>query len=390
MDSPRNAPPPTAPSLGATTLSAAVLSIVLMGDALIYVALPVSAGAFGISIVWVGVLLSANRFVRIAFYGAIAQAITAFGLRPATIVACIGGASSTVMYWLFDGGWLLLVARLLWGLSFAGLTLTTLAYAVADRRRAGTRVGLSRAIQQLGPVFALTAGAWIAGQLGPKSAFLLLGLASFLALPFALALPRERAAPPESRTRWLSKPLALDGLFFAVGFAVDGVFAMTITIILADLVSLEAAILGGGVVLSLRRVGEALFAPIGGWLGDRLGTEAALFAATLLTLAGLGAIALGAVYPGAGAVIVGRAAIAALGPATVAARSPPAQLMHRMATMQTWRDFGAALGPLLSGFFLAGFAMSAIYLALALILAAALLAQGFPRARRTCPDPEGG
>ena len=338
MDSPRNAPPSPAPSLGATTLSAAVLSIVLMGDALIYVVLPVSAGAFGISIVWVGVLLSANRFVRIVSYGAIARATTAGGLRLATIVACIGGASSTVMYWLFDGGWLLLVARLLWGLSFAGLTLTTLAYAVADRRRAGTRVGLSRAIQQLGSVFALTAGAWIAGQFGPKSAFLFLGLASFLALPFALALPRERAVPRASRPRLLPKPHALDWLFFAVGFAVDGVFAMTITIILVDLVdlvSLEAAILGGGIVLSLRRVGEAVFAPIGGWLGDRLGTGAALFAATALTLAGLAAIALGGVYAGAGAVIVGRAALAALGPATVAVRSPPEHLMHRMATMQT-------------------------------------------------------
>ena len=382
MDPPRNALPSPAPSLGATTLSATVLSIVLMGDALIYVVLPVSAGAFGISIVWVGVLLSANRFVRIVSYGAIAQATAAFGLRLVTIVACIGGALSTVMYWLFDGGWLLLIARLLWGLSFAGLTLTTLAYAVADRRRAGTRVGLSRAIQQFGSVFALTAGAWIAGQFGPKSAFLFLGIASFLALPFALALPRERAEPRESRPRWLPKPHALDWLFFAVGFAVDGVFAMTITIILADLVSLEAAILGGGIVLSLRRVGEAVFAPVGGWLGDRLGSEAVLFAATLLTLAGLGAIALGGVYSGAGAVIVGRAAIASLGPATVATRSPPVQLMHRMATMQTWRDFGAALGPLLSGFFLGAFAMPAIYFALVLILAAALLAQIFRRALR--------
>ena len=239
---------------------------------------------------------------------------------------------------------------------------------------------MSRAIQQLGSVFALTAGAWIAGQFGPKSAFLFLGLASFLALPFALALPRERAVPRASRPRLLPKPHALDWLFFAVGFAVDGVFAMTITIILVDLVSLEAAILGGGIVLSLRRVGEAVFAPIGGWLGDRLGTEAALFAATALTLAGLAAIALGGVYAGAGAVIVGRAALAALGPATVAVRSPPEHLMHRMATMQTWRDFGAALGPLLSGFFLAGFAIFEIYLALVLILAVALLAHAFRRA----------
>ena len=372
-------PSPVAPSLGATSLSAAVLSIVLMGDALIYVVLPVSAEIFGISLIWVGVLLSANRFVRIITYGAIAHAITIYGIRLATIVACIGGASSTVMYWLFDGGWALLFARLLWGLSFAALTLTTLAYAVADQRRAGTRVGLSRAIQQFGSLIALTAGAWFASQFGPKVAFLYLGLASFIALPFALALPKEIVAPPPERTQWLPSPNLLDLLFFAVGFAVDGVFAMTITLILADLVSLEAAILGGGIVLSLRRVGDAVFAPIGGWLGDQVGTEKSLFIATLQTALGLAAIALGHVYAGAGAVIVGRAAIAALGPATVAARNPTEQVMHRMAVMQTWRDFGAALGPLLSGFFLGALTIPVIYTALVAILAMALAAQIFWR-----------
>ena len=380
MHTPENAST-VAPSLGATTLSAAVLSIVLMGDALIYVVLPVSAEAFGIGLVWVGVLLSANRFVRIAAYGVIAHATTGCGLRLATIVACICGASSTVMYWLFDGGWLLLLARMLWGLSFAALTLTTLGYAVADRRRAGTRVGVSRAIQQFGPVFALTAGAWLAGHFGPKSVFLLLGLASFVALPFALALPRKRAEARQGKPRWLPRPRWLDWLFFVVGFSVDGVFAMTITIVLADLVSYEAAILGGGVVLALRRVGDAVFAPVGGWAGDRLGAERALLGATLLTLAGFAAIALGQVHVGSGAVIIGRAAIAALGPATVANRNPPDRIMHRMATMQTWRDFGAALGPLLAGLLLGSFAMPAIYWALAVILAIALLAQKFGRGR---------
>lgn len=372
---------PVAPSLGATSLCAGVMSIVLMGDALIYVVLPVSAESFGISLVWVGILLSANRFVRIVTYGAIAHATVVYGIRLATIVACIGGASSTVMYWLFDGGWALLFARLLWGMSFAALTLTTLAYAIADRQRAGTRVGLSRTIQQFGSILALTAGAWLAGQFGPKAAFLYLGLASFAALPLALALPKEPVAPTRGKTQWLPSPQLLDLLFFAVGFAVDGVFAMTITLILADLVSLEAAILGGGIVLSLRRVGDAVFAPIGGWLGDRFGTEKSLFAATLLTTIGLAAIALGHVYAGAGAVIVGRAAIAALGPATVAVRNASDQVMHRMATMQTWRDFGAALGPLLSGFFLGVFEIPLIYTALVLILTAALTVQIFSRGK---------
>ena len=129
---------------------------------------------------------------------------------------------------------------------------------------------------------------------------------------------------------------------------------MTITIILVDLVSLEAAILGGGIVLSLRRVGEAVFAPIGGWLGDRLGTES-------------GDLRRDGVDPGgprrhrarAGSTPARERSLSdgrrsrRSAPATVAVRSPPEHLMHRMATMQTWRDFGAALGPLLSGFLLA-------------------------------------
>lgn len=368
-------------SLGPTALSAGVLSIVLMGDALIYVVLPINADMFGVSLVWVGILLSANRFVRIITYGAIAHATTRHGIRTATIVACVCGASSTLFYWAFDGGWPLLFARLLWGVSFAALTLTTLSYAIADRARAGTRVGFSRAIQQFGSVLALTGGAWLAGYAGPKAAFLFLGLASFAALPLALALPKESGDTPRAKTQWLPKPHRLDLLFFAVGFAVDGVFAMTITIILADLVSLEAAMLGGGIVLSLRRVGDALVSPLGGMLGDRFGTEKSLFVATFIVAIGLAGIASGHVYFGAGLIIIGRATIGALGPATVATRNLPDQVMHRMATMQTWRDFGAALGPLLSGFILSAIEIPVIYGALVVIITVALAAQIFRRGK---------
>ena len=48
----------------------------------------------------------------------------------------------------------------------------------------------------------------------------------------------------EGRTFPAGSLLAI-GVDRAVGFSVDGIFVMTITIILADLVSLEAAILGG-------------------------------------------------------------------------------------------------------------------------------------------------
>ena len=366
---------PAASGLGPTSRSAGVLSIVLMGDALLYVVLPVSAAAFGIGLVWVGILLSANRFVRILAYGAIARATQRLGVRRAAIATAFTGAVSTLMFGAFDGGPVLLLARLMWGLSFAALTLICLAYAVDDRKHAGARVGLSRAIQQAGPALSLTAGAWLAGAAGPQTAFLFIGLVSFIAVPFAMALPRETMAAERERTPWLPRPQSLDLLFFAVGFAVDGVFTMTITLILADIVSLETAILSGGAILAFRRAAEAIVAPLGGLMGDRLGIGKALFASTLLCAAGMAAIAMGWIVVGAVAVIVGRAVLAAVGPAAAAQRSGHQQIMHRLAAMQTWRDFGAALGPLTSGFLLARVEMPALYGAMVVLLAIALTFQ---------------
>ena len=369
---------------GTTSLSAAALSIVLMGDALLYVVLPVSAGAFGVGIVWVGVLLSANRFVRIVTYGAVARVTDMLGIRRTTIFACATGAVSTVMYGLFDGGPILLAARLIWGLSYAALILACLAYAVDDKARAGTRVGLSHAIQQFGPAVVLTLGAWSAGYAGPQETFLYIGLVSFAALPVAFLLPREAGPPQRRDSPWLPRPERLDLLFFAVGLTIDGAFAMTITILLSGVLSVEGAILGGGMVFLLRRFAEAFFGPLGGMLGDRVGVGLMFFAATAAAAVGLAAIALGYLYAGAGAVVVGRAVIAAVGPAAVARRNPPERVMHRLATMQSWRDLGAAVGPLASGFVIGVWELPSIYWGLAAVLAIGMAIQALPR-----PDRQG-
>ncbi len=313
---------------------------------------------------------------RVGLSRTIQQAGPALSLTAgAWLATSITGAASTLIFGLFDGGPVLLFARLLWGLSFAALTLICLAYAVDDRKRAGARVGLSRTIQQAGPALSLTAGAWLAGFAGPQTAFLFIGFASFAALPFAMTLPRETKPAERERTPWLPKPESLDLLFFAVGFAVDGVFTMTITLILADIVSLETAILSGGAILAFRRAAEAIVAPLGGMLGDRFGIVKALFASTLLSAIGLAAIAMGWVVGGAIALIVGCAVLAAVGPAAVALRNSHARVMHRLAAMQTWRDFGAALGPLTSGFRLARVEIPSLYAAMVALLAVALLLQ---------------
>ena len=49
-------------------LSSWVLSVSLLGDALLYIVLPINADAFGISMATVGFLLAVNRIIRTFTY----------------------------------------------------------------------------------------------------------------------------------------------------------------------------------------------------------------------------------------------------------------------------------------------------------------------------------
>ena len=230
--------------------------------------LPVNAETFGISLAWVGVLLAANRIVRTFTYGAIAAFGERIGIKYLCILASITAVTSTAMYGLFQGWAPLLAARVVWGLSFAALLLVALGYSASDRARTGARVGVSRALEQIGPLIALTAGAWLAGIVGPRDVFLYLALVTCVSVLFAVMLPPSVARRPtsrESRPNILPKPDRLDILILWIGFAVDGVFTMTVTIMLAEHVVLELAMVWGGLLIAGRRLVEIVAAPALGY-----------------------------------------------------------------------------------------------------------------------------
>ena len=368
---------------GAVSISAGVLSLALLGDTLLYVVLPVNAAAFGIGLVWVGVLLAANRLIRIILYGAIAAVAEAMGPKNLTVLAATAAAVSTLMLWGVDGGPLLLAARILWGLSFAALSLAALSYAVADKNRAGSRVGVSRSIQQIGPTLSLSVGAWLAGVVGPRDIFLLLGVISLAALPLALLLPKAAKRPERKKTIWLPRPIPLDMFFFVVGFAVDGVFVMTIALVLTKTASAESAVFAAGLILALRRFGELALSPVAGAVGDRVGTGRLMIVATLLLAAGFALLAGGQPYAGSALVIAARAAIAAVGPAIVAQRAPGNTTLYRLAVMQTWRDLGAAVGPLATGALLEITEAGVLYWGLVGVVLLSLAAQRRPADRQS-------
>ena len=334
--------------------SSSIMSLALLGDALLYAVLPAYAEDFGLTLPWVGVMLSANRFVRVFAYGILARLTQTVGVRRMCIVATITATATTAMYGLGQGPAIILFARVLWGLTYAVLVLATLSYAVEYRSRIGIRVGIGQAVQRLGPILALFTGAWLVGEFGPKITFLLLALLTALSLLIAFKLPTtrgdaiKRESPPA-----LAKPKPIDVIYFLQGYGVDGVFAISITLIFARDASLSDAVMAGSALLAMRHFGEAIAAPLFGWIADRFGARRVFVLAAFMMTIGFGLVALGLTILGALIMLIFRGALASLGPVVVTqelalGKNP----IGPLARMQAWRDFGAACGPLITGYML--------------------------------------
>ena len=84
-------------------LSSGALSLALLGDSLIYVVLSVNAGAFGVSLFWVGILLAANRVICTFTYGFVVHFGQRVGLRNLRIIVCIISVLLNVSYGVFQG-----------------------------------------------------------------------------------------------------------------------------------------------------------------------------------------------------------------------------------------------------------------------------------------------
>jgi MFS family permease len=352
--------------------AAAVLGLVWLGDALIYVVLPLHAEAFGIGLGLVGVALSLNRIVRIVGYGWVAFLHRRLGLRALTASAAFGAALSTIGYGLALGLLPLLLARLVWGFAYGVLNVTTTAYAIGDGQGTGRRVGLNRAVGTVGPALALSVGAWLAIVLGPREVFLVLGLVGLAAVPLALTLPREAATAEPGRaatTRW--RPSTLNVLFFTVS-AVDGAFGMTLSLLFAGTLGVGSAILAAGLLLALQRVAIVVLSLVAGPLIDRLGARRLLTPCIAVVVVGLIAIAHGIVYPGAVAVVIARAFLSNVGP-VLATQERSGSTVQRLAAFATWVDSGLAIGPLVGGFVVARLGLALLYDALAVGIAAALV-----------------
>ncbi len=353
------------------------MAAALPSDTVLYLLLPMYGAAFGISLTEAGVLLAANRLVRIVGYGWVARFYARRGDRLTCTLAVVVAAACALGNAVFSGFWALLPLRLAWGLSFAALNLSTQVLATSLPTGAAARSGRSRAFIALGPVLALPVAALLSEAVGPRWIFVVLALVAAAGLIAARRLPTRPHTGLVTRRRGPSRPTALDTWSFLEGFALDGLFIIGLSV-MGQAVLPGSAVIIAALLLALRYGAEIVLSPLGGRLADHWGAERLLVGLTLITSLALVGFGLGWLWSCAAAIVVLRALQLPLLPPIVAHRHPGPDRVRALAARAVWRDIGAGLGPIAAGLLLPVLSPLWIYGLSAALLAAAGLACARP------------
>jgi MFS transporter, DHA1 family, inner membrane transport protein len=344
-----------------------VIAFGMIGDTLLYAVLPLYHDDFGLSLAMVGVLLSLNRWIRLLANSAVAHIGEKVGPHALMVAAAAGAVASTTIFGLVDSTALQVAARILWGISYAALNLSTLAYAVSDRANAGKRVGASRAAIGIVQAMSLVGGAWLALQVGPRSVLVIYGALTLVALVSALLLPRLAPEPVTDKRFRLPLPHRLETWGFVMGFSGDGVFLLTLAFLMKDSITSMAPVLATALLLALRWLVEITTGPLGGWIGDRFGARRISILNGAPLVLGFLLIAFEHEVVGALVVVMTRGMFNTLIPVLVIERGRGGVLSSQ-ASYSTWRDFGAAVGPLTAPWLFLNVPQTTLYAALAAAL----------------------
>jgi MFS family permease len=368
------------------------MSLALLGDSLLYVALPAHAAELSLPLWSVGILLGANRIVRLFTNGMAARLFTRVGGRRPVIAAAVGSAVTTAMYGLTPLFLPFVLARLAWGTCFSVLRLGSFTVVLSASRPStrGRLIGVYQSVSRIGSVASLLIGSLMVEALGYHAAFVILGIATAPAILLTLLLP-ERAyqpvasspqpplphtaageqqaasAPPSTsekgaervrpthlsrRERWLGSPrmVSVKLGMAANGFTSQGVVLATLTLALAEVAgTVEGAAALGGLLVACRWGSDLFLAPIFGHLSDRIGRGRMIPALLVLEAMAVIGLALSADRPtvivATLAVFLTSTALTAASDAAAGDLAPPDRRAEAMSGYSDWIDIGSALGP---------------------------------------------
>jgi len=370
---------------------AAAMSLALLGDQLLYAVLPSRPEAAGIGVAALGVILSANRVIRLGANSLGGVLCDRLGRRRPFLAGMALAAVSTAGYWLTSGFWPLLAARLVWGLAFSFLSVAGLSVVldVTTRDDRGRTLGVYHALVQSGTLLGLVASGVLTDLLGYRRTLALYVPLTLLGLGLAWLVLRETnpggRRPARASLRDVLATLDLRLLApayvgFASFFAGNGILMATLGASLKAQIgpaALPVATLTG-ILLASRKLASMVSAPVAGYLSDRSGDRRVVAGAgalaagagflVLATGSGVTLFAAGVLLTALGEGVLHPALAAWIGDAT-----PPELRGVVMGGFATANDLGSATGPLVGYAIAAGLGFAWAYALCVALLATALV-----------------
>lgn len=386
------------------------VALSLLGDQMLYAVLPVVHEAAGIPVTAIGLLLSANRIVRLVTNSLAGYVIERFGRRWPFILALLLGGATTIAYGVMQGLWAFLVARLLWGTAWSFIRIeglsTALDVAVPETR--GRYMGIFQAISRLGGAIAMLTGGFLTDAIGYRLTFIIFGWVTCAAALLAYVEMRRRP-PNGSATPIATKPatpsnsslnepappvttrpetpdtspwqvmVASLGTFSTL-LVIGGAFSATLGYMLQTRFG-EAPHLGTmtigiasltGFLLGSRGFFELGLAPLTGYMGDRWGRHRLIMVAMPLGALMIASMALRpsllAVAFITPLIFVAGVTLNVAFNAVAGDLAPPDKRSMFLSRFVTFQDLGAAIGPLLGYWIAPLFGLSWLYVSGAIIL----------------------
>ena len=195
-----------------------IVGFCLFGDSLLYSVLPANVPSFGLKVAFVGVILSANRYIRLISNSWAAWVYDRIGLRGPLAMAVLGTVISTATYGISKGLWPLLLARILWGICFSFLRLGGLLTVLdesTDHNR-GMLIGLFNSIWRTGSLIGVVLGSILTDIIGHQTTFLLFAAASSFGLLLVPLLAGARNSMPlpssDEQVQEPSKPVTTNAV----------------------------------------------------------------------------------------------------------------------------------------------------------------------------------
>jgi DHA1 family multidrug resistance protein-like MFS transporter len=337
----------------ASAYASLALSFAGFGDTFLYPFLPLNSLQVGIPVFWVGLILSANRFVRILLNSTIVNLVALYGMRTVTIVAVVVAIFSTAGYAMASGLFTWFMCRMVWGLCYSALRITSIGYAL-DHPRQGLALGISRSIQEIGAVVILTIAPLMLQYVSAKMVFVLIALVSLPAVYFAWNLPVTYDRPPKQKTNVILQfPSSFNSITFASTFVIDGIVVLSLGILFLKyanaITPLVATALAAG-YLAYRRICSISLSMAGGWIADKIGIDRAFNISMFFVIAGLSLLIVGWISVGVVIIFTFFSINSMLTPGSISKRHD--NVLAAVSENATWRDIGAAAGALAGGFLL--------------------------------------